>query len=71
VCNKILNDHLFSQNSVFTGFIRKEISEDDEDEEELERNQISFVSSLHDIRFTAAVRKQTITLMSIFFYFSF
>jgi hypothetical protein len=47
---------LFSQNSVFTGFIRKEISEDDEDEEELERNHISFVRSLHDIRFTAAVR---------------
>jgi hypothetical protein len=38
---------LFSQNSVFTGFIRKEISEDDEDEEELERNH---VRSLHDIR---------------------
>ena len=34
----------------FTGFIRKEISEDDEDEEELERNHISFVRSLHDIR---------------------
>jgi hypothetical protein len=38
---------LFSQNSVFTGFIRKEISEDDEDEEELERNH---VRSLYDIR---------------------
>jgi len=41
---------LFSQNSVFTGFIRKEISEDDEDEEELERNHISFVISVSQLQ---------------------